>query len=274
MKIASVTIGNIKHLALYNEGKLALLDDYGINAKSVAELSQNDLAKLKNISKFNNYDFSYNSIIDQKSTLLCIGLNYKSHVSEHAGGKIPETPVVFSKSNNTFAGNGCVVETGRGMNVDYEGELCAMIGKTARNVEEGHALDYVLGYFIGNDVSSRLMQYRTSQFYLGKSFDNFYPDGPYISIGEINDPQNLKIQTKVNGELRQNSNTEFMIFPVNKLISYISQFMTLRPGDCISTGTPAGVIMGMPPDKQKWLGNGDKVEIQIDRLGKLVNTFE
>jgi len=274
MKISSVTINNEKHLALYNEGKLALLDHYGINAKSVDELSPDDLTKLKNINRFEAYNFSYNSIISQKSTLLCIGLNYKSHVSEHSGGRIPETPVVFSKSNNTFAGKDSIIKTGKEMNVDYEGELCVMIGKTARNVEEHNALDYILGYFIGNDASSRLMQYRTSQFYLGKSFDNFYPNGPYISIGEIEDPQNLKIQTRVNGELRQDSSTQFMIFSISKLISYISKFMTLRLGDCISTGTPSGVIMGMPPDKQKWLGNGDRVEIQIDGLGKLTNTFE
>ncbi len=274
MKIASVTIDNKNHLALYREGKLALLDDYGIKVTSVAELSHDDFAKLKDINRFQDYTFSYNSIIDQKSSLLCIGLNYKSHVSEHAGGKIPETPVVFSKANNAFTGNHSIVQTGNGMHVDYEGELCVMIGKTARNVGEANALNYVLGYFIGNDVSSRLMQYKTTQFFLGKSFDNFYPNGPYISIGEINDPQNLTIQTRVNGELRQDSNTGLMIFPVNKLISYISQFMTLRPGDCISTGTPAGVIMGMPESNQKWLGKGDKVEVQITGLGKLETTFE
>ncbi len=274
MKLTAVKIDGKRHLASYSDGKLALLDDFHINASSVADLSREDLARIDEINQFKNYKFSYDSIIDQKSTLLCIGLNYKSHVSEHTGGKVPETPMVFSKSNNAFAGNESVVETGSGMNVDYEGELCVMIGSKARNVEEKDALNHVLGYFIGNDVSSRLLQYRTSQFYLGKSFDGFYPNGPYIAIDEIKDPHNLKIQTMVNGDLRQDSNTSYMIFSINRLISYISRYMTLRPGDCISTGTPAGVIMGMAPERQKWLGNGDQVEVQIEGLGRLANTFK
>ncbi|WP_337860001.1 fumarylacetoacetate hydrolase family protein [Ferroplasma sp.] len=273
MKIAAVIIDNERHLALFNEGKISLLNDYGIKAKSLSELSAQDFMEIKGIEHFLDYDFTYDSLIDRKSTLLCIGLNYKSHVAEHSDKSIPETPVVFTKSNNTFTGNGSFVNTGNGLKVDYEGELCVMIGKTARNVKEEDAFNYILGYFAGNDVSSRLLQYRTSQFYLGKSMDNFYPNGPYISIDEIKDPQNLKIQTIVNGELRQNSNTSYMIFPVKKLISYISSFITLRPGDCISTGTPAGVIYGMPPEKQKWLGNGDKVEVKIEGLGKLETVF-
>jgi 2-keto-4-pentenoate hydratase/2-oxohepta-3-ene-1,7-dioic acid hydratase in catechol pathway len=274
MKIAAVIIDNVRHLAMYSDGKLALLNDYGIHAKSLAELSDKDFSIMNTIEHFLDYDFSYDSLIDNKSTLLCIGLNYMSHVAEHSGGKAPEAPVVFTKSNNTFAGNKAIVETGNGMNVDYEGELCVMISKNARNVSEEDASDYILGYFIGNDVSSRIMQFKTSQFYLGKSFDNFYPNGPYISINEIKNPQNLKIRTTVNGELRQDSNTSNMIFPINKLISYISKFMTLRAGDCISTGTPSGVIMGMQPEKQKWLGNGDKVEVSIEGLGKLETTFK
>ena len=274
MKITAVNINGKKNLALYKDGKLALLDDYGIKSLQISSLSDEDFKKINDISDFRDYQFSYESIIDENSTLMCIGLNYKSHVSEHDGGKIPDTPVVFTKSNNTFTGNGATVDTGNDLNVDYEGELCVMIGRKARNVSEKDALKYVLGYFTGNDVSSRLLQYRTSQFYLGKSFDNFYPNGPYISIGEIDNPQKLKIQTRVNGELRQNSSTDMMIFPVNTLISYISKYITLRPGDCISTGTPSGVIMGMPKEKQKWLGNGDTVEVEIDSLGKLSTTFK
>ncbi|WMT51987.1 MAG: fumarylacetoacetate hydrolase family protein [Ferroplasma sp.] len=274
MKLTAVNINGQRHLALYKNGMLALLDDYGIKTTRISSLSGEDFKKINGIDDFKDYDFSFESIIDRESTLMCIGLNYKSHVSEHEGGKVPETPVVFTKSNNTFAGSGATVETGSGLKVDYEGELCVMIGKKARNVPEREALDYVLGYFAGNDVSSRLMQYKTTQFYLGKSFDNFYPNGPYISIDEINDPQKLNIQTRVNGDLRQNSNTELMIFPVNTLISYISKYITLRPGDCISTGTPAGVIMGMPEEKQRWLGNGDRVDVSIDSLGTLSASFK
>jgi 2-keto-4-pentenoate hydratase/2-oxohepta-3-ene-1,7-dioic acid hydratase in catechol pathway len=274
MKITAVNINGRRHLALYNKGRLALLDDYGIKTTQISSLLAEDFKKIDSVSDFKDYDFSFESLIDERSTLMCIGLNYKSHVSEHEGGKVPETPVVFTKSNNTFAGSGATVHTGNGMKVDYEGELCVMIGKKAMDVPEKDALDYVLGYFAGNDVSSRLLQFKTTQFYLGKSFDGFYPHGPYISIGEIEDPQKLKIQTRVNGELRQDSNTEFMIFPVSTLISYISKYITLRPGDCISTGTPAGVIMGMPEEKQKWLGNGDRVDVTIDSLGTLSANFK
>ncbi len=273
MKITAVNIEGERHLALYNNGKLALLDNYGIKTRQISLLSDEDLKKIKDVNDFKDYNFSYGSIIDEKSTLMCIGLNYKSHISEHAGGKVPETPVVFTKSNNTFTGSNATVETGTGMNVDYEGELCVMIGRRARNVSEGNALSHVLGYFIGNDVSSRILQNRTSQFYLGKSLDNFYPNGPYISVDEIDDPQKLKIQTMVNGEIRQNSSTEYMIFSIRKLINYISKYITLRPGDCISTGTPSGVIMGMPKEKQKWLGNGDRVDVTIDSLGTLSTNF-
>ena len=273
MKITAVNIEGERHLAVYNKGKLALLDDYGIKTGQISLLSDNDFKKIEDINDFMDYDFSYDSIIHENSTLMCIGLNYKSHVSEHQGGKVPETPVVFTKSNNTFTGNGAKVETGQDMKVDYEGELCVMIGKKAWNIPEKDALNYVLGYFIGNDVSSRALQYRTTQFYMGKSLDKFYPHGPYISIGEIENPQNLEIQTRVNGEIRQNSSTEHMIFPVSTLISYISKYITLRPGDCISTGTPSGVIMGMPEEKQKWLGNGDMVDVTIDSLGTLSTYF-
>ncbi len=272
MKITAVNIEGKNELALYNDGKLALLSDYGIKTKSIKNLSSGDMEIMSDIDDFGQYDFKYMSLIDPESTLHCIGLNYKSHVEEHTGTKIPEVPVIFSKSNNTFTGNESEVYAMDDMQIDYEGELAVMIGKDARNVDEKDALDYVYGYFTGNDVSSRLMQYKTSQFYLGKTFDKFYPNGPYLAVNEIEDPQNLTIKTTVNGELRQNSSTDYMIFNVSHLISYLSKYLTLRKGDCISTGTPAGVIMGMQGEK-KWLKHGDKVEVEITGLGKLKTYF-
>ncbi|MEM0139954.1 MAG: fumarylacetoacetate hydrolase family protein [Ferroplasma sp.] len=273
MKITSIIIENKRHLALYNNGKFALLEDYGINKNAIMDLSESDLNSMENIKGFKEYDFKFESLIDQRSTLHCIGLNYKSHVQEHGNQKVPDVPLVFSKSNNTFTGNNSNVVAEEGMQVDYEGELAVMIGKDARNVDEANALDYVYGYFIGNDVSSRLMQYKTSQFYLGKTFDKFYPNGPYLAVNEIEDPQALTIKTTVNGELRQNSSTDYMIFNVKHLISYISQFLTLRKGDCISTGTPSGVVLGMPENSKKWLKAGDTVQVEISGLGKLKTSF-
>ncbi len=272
MKISVISIKNKKHLALYNNGKLALLDDYGINKTALKDLNENDFSKIRNIDDFSEYDFKYESLIDKTSNLFLVGLNYRSHINE-TNGNVPEDPVIFSKTNNTFCGNNSTIEIDENMNIDYEGELCVMIGKQASNVNENDALNYVYGYFIGNDISSRLMQFKTPQWFIGKSFDNFYPTGQYISVEEIVNPQNLELKTYLNDELRQNSSTENMIYSVKKLISYISKYITLEIGDCISTGTPSGVILGMPEDKRKYIKSGDKVRVEISGLGLLNNNF-
>jgi len=272
MKISVVDINNEKHLALYNNGKLALLNDYGINKKSLKDLNENDLPKIENINDFNEYDFKYESLIDKSSNLFLVGLNYKSHINE-TNEKTFNDPVIFSKANNTYCGNNNTIKIDEKMNIDYEGELCVMINRKAKNVNEDKALDYVLGYFIGNDLSSRIMQFKTPQWFIGKSFDNFYPNGPYISVNEIDNPQNLHLKTYLNDELRQSSSTENMIYSVKKLISYISKYITLERGDCISTGTPSGVIIGMPEDKRKFIKNGDNIRIEISNLGSLNNNF-
>lgn len=148
-----------------------------------------------------------------------------------------------------------------------------MIGKRAVNVNKEFE-KYIFGYYVGNDVSSRALQYRTSQFLLGKSLDSFYPNGPYlVTRDEIEDPQTLDIMTRVNGSVRQSSNTSNMIFTINKLIAYISHYIPLDPGDVISTGTPDGVIMAMKEEDRKWLSTGDEVEVEIKGLGTLRNSF-
>ena len=206
--------------------------------------------------------------------ILCIGLNYRSHVEE-TRGEIPEHPIIFSKFNNSLAAHGEKIRIPRETSqLDYEGELGVIIGKTAHNVSKDHALDHVFGYFIGNDLSARDLQFRTQQWLLGKTSDGFFPNGPFlVTRDEVGDPQKLAIKTYVNGEVRQDSNTSSMIFPCNYLISYISQFMTLKPGDVISTGTPEGVILGMPKEKRIWLKSGDIVSVEIEKLGILENAF-
>lgn len=154
--------------------------------------------------------------------------------------------------------------------MDYEAELCVVIGKRARYVSEADALDHVLGYCNANDLSERALQFASSQWLLGKTLDKFLPIGPYlVTADEVNDPQSLPVRGWLNGELRQNSHTSDMIFSVAQCISYASQFFTLEPGDIISTGTPEGVILGMK-DKV-WMKPGDVYEVEIGPLGRLRN---
>ncbi len=216
----------------------------------------------------------FSSLVDKSSKIICIGLNYSAHIQE-TKREVPKYPVLFSKFSNSLAAHKDKIKIIQdGLKIDYEGELGVMIGKRAFMVNEEDSLKYVLGYFIGNDISSRELQYRTSQFLLGKTLDNFYPNGPeLVTSDEIDDPQNLDIKTIVNGAVRQDSNTGQMIFPVRKLISYISNYIPLEPGDIISTGTPDGVIAGMPENERKWLSPGETVKVQIERIGELENYF-
>jgi 2-keto-4-pentenoate hydratase/2-oxohepta-3-ene-1,7-dioic acid hydratase in catechol pathway len=202
--------------------------------------------------------------------IICIGLNYKRHARE-TGMAIPETPVLFSKFNNTLAETGEPIPLpDNALQYDYEVELGVVIGKEARYVSVDEALGYVLGYFTVNDMSVRDLQFRTSQWLLGKTPDKFFPTAPYlVTADEVDDPQNLRLSCWVNGELRQNSNTADMIFSVAECISYISQYMTLKPGDVISTGTPEGVVMGMT--EKNWLKPGDEVVVEVAGLGKCTN---
>ena len=153
---------------------------------------------------------------------------------------------------------------------DYEVELAVVMGETTKNVSAADALNTVFGYATANDLSARDLQNRTSQWLLGKTMDKFMPIGPYlVTADEVRDPQKLAIRTWLNGELRQNSNTDDMIFPVAELIAYISRHFTLEPGDVIITGTPEGVILGMA--EKRWMVPGDVVEVEVDGLGKLRN---
>ncbi|MEC1715031.1 fumarylacetoacetate hydrolase family protein [Schinkia azotoformans] len=209
--------------------------------------------------------------------IICVGVNYKEH-AEESNMALPEYPLLFSKFNNTLSGHNQVVYLPNDSNEnDYEAELVLVIGKEAKNVSKENALDYVFGYSNGNDLSSRDLQFRTVQWLLGKSPDGFCPVGPYVvTSDEVGDPHNLQIKSIVNGEVRQNSNTSFMIFKCDELVSYISNYMTLNPGDIILTGTPEGVALGYPEDERAnyYLKDGDVVTVEIDKLGKLTNTLK
>jgi 2-keto-4-pentenoate hydratase/2-oxohepta-3-ene-1,7-dioic acid hydratase in catechol pathway len=202
--------------------------------------------------------------------IVCVGLNYRKH-AEETGAAIPTSPVLFSKFSNTVAApDEDVPLTDAATQYDYEVELAVVIGETTKNVSTADALNSVFGYTTANDLSARDLQTRTSQWLLGKTMDKFMPIGPYlVTADEVWDPQRLAIRTWLNGELRQNSNTDDMIFPVAEIVSYISRHFTLEPGDVIITGTPEGVILGMA--EKRWMVPGDVVEVEVDGLGKLRN---
>ena len=204
--------------------------------------------------------------------IICVGLNYRKH-AEEAGMEIPEEPILFSKLLNTIAASGDPIRLPNNADeFDYEAELGVVMGKRASNVSEIEALDYVFGYCNANDLSARDLQFRSSQWLLGKTLDNFLPIGPYlVTADELPDPQKLGVRCWVNGDLRQDSSTADMIFTVAQLVSYISQYVTLEAGDLILTGTPSGVVAGRP--EKDWLVPGDEVIVEVEGLGRLINTL-
>lgn len=205
--------------------------------------------------------------------IICIGLNYRRHAAE-AKLEVPPVPVLFSKFQNAVAAPGEPIPLPAAFSkYDYEAELAAVIGRRTRNVSEADALGAVLGYCNANDVSERALQVKTSQWLLGKTLDKFFPLGPYLVTADAaGDPQAWPVRCWLNGELRQDSNTSDMIFTVAQIIHFISQHMTLEPGDIISTGTPEGVILGRPSPRV-WVKPGDTMTVEVGLLGKLTNTL-
>jgi len=201
------------------------------------------------------------------SKIVCVGLNYAMH-AEESGMDIPEEPILFFKASSAIVGpyDSIVIPKGS-KKTDWEVELAVIIGKKASYVSEIDAMDHVFGYVLHNDVSERAYQLEHSgQWVKGKSCDSFAPVGPFIATpDEIKDPNNLDLWLKLNGEVMQKSNTSDFIFNIQSVVSYISQFMTLLPGDIISTGTPFGVGMGLTPPR--YLKEGDVVELGIEGLG-------
>jgi len=206
--------------------------------------------------------------------VFCVGKNYVDHALE-LGSKedIPEHILVFTKAPTTVIGplETIPLHSEVTENLDYEGELAIVIGKTGKGIKKADALDHIFGYTIINDVTARDMQFRHKQYFIGKSLDGSCPMGPYIvPAAAIANPNQLDIETKVNGEVRQSSNTKHFIFSIETIISELSKGMTLEAGDIIITGTPAGVGSGFNPPR--FLKAGDKVEITIEGIGTLENT--
>lgn len=231
------------------------------------ELADNDCSYL-----IDEVKLKFGPCVTHPNKIICVGLNYRKH-AEETNAAIPQYPILFNKFNNTLTGHGEDIPLPRvSKKVDYEAELVIVIGKTAKYVTKEDALNHVFGYCNVNDLSARDLQLRTQQWLLGKSCDKFSPLGPYlVTADEIGNPNELDIKCTVNGEVRQHSNTSDMIFQCDEIVSYISQHMTLVPGDIILTGTPEGVVLGYPEEEQVYLKDGDIVTIEIEKLGKLTN---
>ncbi len=205
--------------------------------------------------------------VGQVGKFICIGLNYADHADE-SGMELPQEPVVFFKATSAIMGPNDTVEIPRGsVKTDWEVELGVVIGKAAKYVSEAEALDHVAGYCVINDLSERDFQlHRSGQWVKGKSADTFGPIGPWlVTRDEVSDPQNMAMFLEVNGHRYQDGSTRTMHFAVATVVSYLSQFMSLQPGDVIATGTPPGVGMGQTP--QTYLKPGDKIELGIEGLG-------
>jgi len=260
--------------AVLNLYSPATLDDMlqheeGASVQAVVEAAMKSKAAQKLFLKEESIE--YGPLVTRPEKIICVGLNYRRHAQE-VKLPIPKQPVLFNKYNNSLLGHGGTIKLPSAVatKFDYEIELVIVMGKEAKSVPEADALSCVAGYATGNDFTARDLQFDTGgQWMVGKTPDSFAPLGPYFVTAEQVDPDNLKLECRVNGDTRQSSNTSDMIYNCRQIISYTSARISLRPGDIIFTGTPEGVIWGMPKDKQVWLKAGDKIACSLEKLGEL-----
>ena len=260
-----------KPAILDNEGKIRDLSGH-INDLDCSNLNFGTIEKIKKIDTSSLQEISSServgACISNPGKFVAIGLNYSDHASE-TGAPPPTEPIIFMKATSSICGPNDDIEIVEGSKkLDWEVELGIVIGKEAKHISESNSQDYILGYCLVNDVSEREWQIeKLGQWVKGKSHDTYGPIGPYIvTKDEIKDINNLNMYLNVNQNRRQTGNTSTMIFNVDVIVSYVSKFMSLQPGDLITTGTPPGVGMGMKP--QQYLKEGDKIELSIDNLGK------
>ena len=214
------------------------------------------------------------TLITNPQNIICIGLNYADHIEETSLAT-HEFPEIFMKTSNALASHqDTVLIQDENLHYDYEGELVIVIGKRGKNIAREQAKEHILGYTIGNDVSARALQFRGSQWILGKSLDHFAPIGPIIVSPDDFDFENATITTTVNGEVRQQAKLQQMLFKPYEIIEFVSQYITLQEGDIIFTGTPSGVVLGKNEERYGWLKSGDTVSITISGIGTLVNQFK
>ncbi|MFF5818049.1 fumarylacetoacetate hydrolase family protein [Lysinibacillus capsici] len=272
----------LKHEVPYSYKEIAetLLPEDPIKFISNGEYSMNAAQEAINYSLENNLEkgiFNLNEVtlgppVLRPNKIVCVGLNYADHIRE-MNRDLPKFPVIFAKYSGALNGPYApfIYKEPLTEKLDYEGELAVIIGKKARNVSEESALDYVVGYTVSNDITARDMQKRTIQWLQGKTLEGSLPIGPWlVTKDEIVDPHNLDIQLYVNGELRQKSNTKNFVFDVNYLVSFLSEIITLEPGDIICTGTPGGVGEA----QNKFLRDKDIVRVDISGIGTIENQIK
>lgn len=277
MKLMRVgPLGQEKPAILDKDGKVRDLSGHVADIGGAA-ISPEGLAKIAALDPASLPEIAVDRIgacVSGTGKFICIGLNYSDHAAE-TGATVPPEPVIFMKATSAICGpNDDVLIPRTSEKTDWEVELGVVIGKTAKYVSEADAMDYVAGYCVSHDVSERAFQTeRAGQWTKGKSCDTFGPIGPWlVTKDEIADPQNLKMWLSVNGKMMQDGSSKTMVYGVAHLVSYLSQFMSLHPGDVISTGTPPGVGLGMKPPQ--FLKAGDVVELGIEGLGTQKQTFK
>lgn len=286
MKLFSYIDGEKTKLGINKEGKRISISDYAqrhalrlpTDMRSVIESYRQLERTLADISESGEFvleeGIAFAPPVSTAQKILCIGLNYENHIGEMKSER-QTVPTVFGKYNNALSAHGeDIILPYEGGHYDYEAELVVVIGRECRRVSPERAGEYIFGYTAGNDLSVREVQTLTSQWLLGKSFDGFAPMGPDIVTADSISPNELEIKSIVNGEVRQLSNTSNMIFSCEEIVSYLSRYMTLLPGDLIFTGTPGGVILGYPEHEQVWLTHGDRVDVVIEGMAPLSNRLK
>lgn len=247
-----------------------LQNDRAADVRAVLDAVKQDKTRISIISLA---EASFAPLVTRPEKIICVGFNYREHAAE-TNTPVPNAPPLFNKFNNALNGHGGVVKlpTKVARQFDFETELVIVFGQDCRDVPEAEALDVVAGYATGNDISARELQTATSQFLAGKTSDGFGPIGPWlVTRDRVADPNALRLQTWVNGKIRQDWNTRDMIFNCRQLISYASGVMTIKAGDIMFTGTPQGVILGekAPREQRHWLQAGDEVVSSLEGLGEL-----
>lgn len=283
MRVCTILKGGRYHVAVQtSESTVAVLTPQTFGLRSVSQLIsqgaaiQTDIQAAIKSGKMEQIDIDsvqFAPPIVRPPKIICIGQNYSQHATE-MGSVAPTLPIIFSKFSSAVCGHGDnVVLPLIAEKVDYEAELVVVIGTPGKFIDRSRALEHVFGYTCGNDISSRDWQKGKpgGQWLLGKTFDTFAPVGPCIvTADELADPQNLRVQMLLNGEIMQDQSTADMIFPIDELIAHISQFVTLEVGDLIFTGTPSGVGAARTPPR--FLAPGDDIEVKIESVGTLKNT--
>lgn len=269
MRFASCMVGDRRFAGVVDGDEVRPLD--GITELGPdTELPVLRRARLSDETPLSVNEVTLRPVVPRPGKIIGVGLNYRAHVGE-TGRDLPSYPVLFTKFAESLIGPYCpIAKPAESSQVDYEGELAVVMGASVRRVSQENALEAVAGYTIANDITMRDYQYRTHQWLQGKSWADATPLGPaLVTLDELGDPNSLDISVEVNGARRQASNTELLIFDVATLVSTITEFVPLHPGDVILTGTPGGV--GYRSDPQLFLQPGDRVKVEIEAVGTLLN---